>query len=183
MEKRKRKPLSKKKRFEIFKRDGFVCQYCGRKPPEAVLEVDHIFPYSKGGTDKETNLITSCFDCNRGKRDSELSDIPPSLYTDLQLKKEKESQLLEYREFIEKLEDRFNKDIEKVENIYSSSYNNEWIFTDNFKRRVKRFLVMLPLHEVEKAMKKACEQAYDEQKALKIFQAICLNVYDQRHNI
>ena len=62
---------SKRNRFEILKRDGFKCQYCGRGAEETRLEVDHIIPKSSGGKDELINLITSCFDCNRGK-----SDIP-----------------------------------------------------------------------------------------------------------
>ncbi len=31
MAKRKRKKLSNSTRFEVFKRDSFTCQYCGRK--------------------------------------------------------------------------------------------------------------------------------------------------------
>lgn len=62
-----RKGISKSVRFKIFSRDHFTCQYCGKKPPEVLLEVDHIHPYSKGGTDDEINLTTSCEDCNRGK--------------------------------------------------------------------------------------------------------------------
>lgn len=56
-----------KTRFEVFKRDGFICQYCGRRPPEVILEADHIVPKSKGGTDIIENLITACYECNRGK--------------------------------------------------------------------------------------------------------------------
>lgn len=59
-----RKPLSKKTRFEVFKRDQFTCQYCGNKPPNTTLEIDHIKAVSKGGNDEIINLITSCFDCN-----------------------------------------------------------------------------------------------------------------------
>jgi 5-methylcytosine-specific restriction endonuclease McrA len=62
-------PLTNRQRFEILKRDGFTCQYCGRKPPEVVLEVDHIFPVDKGGTNDPSNLVASCYDCNRGKSD------------------------------------------------------------------------------------------------------------------
>lgn len=64
--------ISKGARFEIFKRDGFTCQYCGRKPPDVILEVDHIHPRALGGDDDEMNLVTSCFDCNRGKSAKEL---------------------------------------------------------------------------------------------------------------
>lgn len=62
-------PLTNRQRFDILKRDGFTCQYCGRKPPEVVLQVDHIFPVDKGGTNDPSNLITSCQPCNAGKSD------------------------------------------------------------------------------------------------------------------
>jgi 5-methylcytosine-specific restriction endonuclease McrA len=47
--KTKRKGLSQTIRFEVFKRDAFKCQYCGKSAPEVTLEVDHIIPVSKGG--------------------------------------------------------------------------------------------------------------------------------------
>ena len=70
----KRKLLSKKTRFEVFKRDKFTCQYCGSSAPDVVLEVDHIVPVAEGGTDDIMNLVTSCFDCNRGKGKTSLTD-------------------------------------------------------------------------------------------------------------
>lgn len=70
----KRINVSKRIRFEVFKRDSFTCQYCGGKAPEVILEVDHINPVSKGGKNELLNLISSCFDCNRGKSDKTLSD-------------------------------------------------------------------------------------------------------------
>ena len=61
-------PLSKKIRFEVFKRDNFSCQYCGRTAKEKiVLEVDHLIALCSGGDNAIENLITACFDCNRGK--------------------------------------------------------------------------------------------------------------------
>mgnify|MGYP003405974009 CR=1 FL=1 len=51
----KRKTISKKIRFEVFKRDNFTCQYCGRMAPDVVLEVDHINPVSKGGDNDISN--------------------------------------------------------------------------------------------------------------------------------
>ena len=56
----KRKNLSKSVRFEVFKRDSFKCQYCGKSAPDVVLEVDHIIPVSKGGDNDISNLITAC---------------------------------------------------------------------------------------------------------------------------
>lgn len=69
-----RKALSKKIRFEVFKRDKFTCQYCGQKAPDVVLQVDHIDPIAGGGGNEIVNLIASCFDCNNGKRDKRLDD-------------------------------------------------------------------------------------------------------------
>lgn len=70
----KRKSISKKTRFEVFKRDSFTCQYCGSKAPDAILEIDHLNPVKHGGDNDLLNLITSCFVCNRGKSDRKLSD-------------------------------------------------------------------------------------------------------------
>lgn len=69
-----RKPISKRLRFEVFKRDNFTCQYCGAKAPDAVLHIDHIHPVVDGGTNDVTNLITACSDCNLGKGAALLSE-------------------------------------------------------------------------------------------------------------
>lgn len=65
-----RNRITKKVRFAVLQRDNFTCQYCGAHGPGVVLEVDHIIPISKGGTSDMDNLITACFDCNRGKGDA-----------------------------------------------------------------------------------------------------------------
>lgn len=69
-----RRNIPKKTRFEVFKRDSFTCQYCGRKAPDVILQIDHIHPRSKGGPDDLLNYITSCEDCNAGKGARLLSD-------------------------------------------------------------------------------------------------------------
>lgn len=68
--KRARSQMSDKLRYTILKRDGFRCVLCGRgRDDGAQLEVDHIFPVSKGGETVPKNLRTLCKECNRGKRD------------------------------------------------------------------------------------------------------------------
>jgi hypothetical protein len=67
MPKKKRKGLSVKVRFEVFKRDNFKCQYCGAAAPDVLLQADHIQPVAGGGEDDLLNLITSCVGCNGGK--------------------------------------------------------------------------------------------------------------------
>ena len=54
-------------RFQVLRRDGFTCHYCGRKPPEVKLHIDHLQPWSSGGLNVPENLRTSCEACNLGK--------------------------------------------------------------------------------------------------------------------
>ena len=65
-----------KLRFEIFKRDNFTCQYCGRnvKDDKIKIHADHIIPKIKGGKNIPKNLITSCEECNLGKGDVLLTE-------------------------------------------------------------------------------------------------------------
>lgn len=69
-----RKPLSKRLRFEIFKRDGFRCIYCGASPLQRPLHVDHVEAVANGGTDDPANLVTACDACNLGKAAVRLGD-------------------------------------------------------------------------------------------------------------
>lgn len=60
-----------RKRFLVFSRDNFKCVYCGRNPREhdTTLEIEHVHPKSKGGSDSVENLVTACRECNAGKGD------------------------------------------------------------------------------------------------------------------
>jgi len=69
-----RKGISKKVRFEVFKRDSFRCVYCGSAASEVFLVVDHVEPVAKGGPNDIMNLVSSCESCNAGKGDRILSD-------------------------------------------------------------------------------------------------------------
>ena len=51
----------------VFKRDNYTCQYCGKVGGK--LEADHVMPFSKGGSNELSNLVTACRKCNRQKRD------------------------------------------------------------------------------------------------------------------
>lgn len=95
-----RKALSKRLRFEVFKRDSFKCQYCGRSAPDVILEVDHIHPVAKDGENDITNLITACDSCNGGKSDKLLSDTAAASKRKAQL-----DQLQERREQLEMMAD------------------------------------------------------------------------------
>lgn len=58
---------------QVFLRDNYTCQYCGKVGGK--LEADHIIPFSKGGTDDMDNLVTACRKCNRQKRDKSVEEF------------------------------------------------------------------------------------------------------------
>jgi hypothetical protein len=60
-----RQPLPLSIRAEVYARDGLKCTYCGTT--EAPLEIDHVYPFSRGGPDTPENLCVSCRACNRSK--------------------------------------------------------------------------------------------------------------------
>ena len=64
-----------KLRFLILKKFNFTCQYCGRKSPDVVLEIDHIYPKSRGGFDSLANYTVACNECNIGKGDMILRSV------------------------------------------------------------------------------------------------------------
>jgi 5-methylcytosine-specific restriction endonuclease McrA len=57
-------------RRNLMIRDQYQCQYCGRRPNQRDLNVDHIIPRSRGGLDSWENLVVSCRACNlrKGRR-------------------------------------------------------------------------------------------------------------------
>lgn len=62
-----REPIGKRLRFEILKRDGFKCRYCGAMATATLLHVDHVVAVADGGTNDPANLVAACVDCNQGK--------------------------------------------------------------------------------------------------------------------
>ena len=141
----KRKNLSKSVRFEVFKRDSFKCQYCGKSAPDVVLEVDHIIPVSKGGDNDISNLITACFDCNRGKRNKKLTDKQSAKLQKEELDKlnARREQLEMIAEWRKELLNLMNESIDKIVEIINQEFYLELNLTDygrrNFSKRIKKY--------------------------------------------
>ena len=170
----KRKSLSKKVRFEIFKRDVFTCQYCGSKPPAVVLEVDHIVPVVDGGENDEDNLVTSCFDCNRGKGARSLDLSPETLAKKLEIQKEAKEQLASFEKVIKAKKTKITRKVNKLDKLFNQETNHT--FSYSFKQSIKQFFELLPEHEVAEAMEIALAK-FDEKPELvaKYFCGICWN--------
>jgi 5-methylcytosine-specific restriction endonuclease McrA len=56
-------------RAALFRRDDDTCQYCGRQKSKKDLNIDHVFPQSRGGKNSWKNLVVSCIPCNNRKKD------------------------------------------------------------------------------------------------------------------
>ena len=61
-------------RSYVFHRDGRKCGYCGATRAER-YELDHIVPKSMGGTDRVSNLVVSCRECNANKANRTVADF------------------------------------------------------------------------------------------------------------
>lgn len=62
---RRPRPRVKLTKREIFRRDNYTCQYCGRQM--AHLTIDHVMPRHRGGQHRWDNLVAACAQCNRHK--------------------------------------------------------------------------------------------------------------------
>lgn len=60
--------LNKRTRFEVLKRDDYTCRYC--HSADRPMTVDHVIPVALGGSDKPSNLVAACVECNNGKASS-----------------------------------------------------------------------------------------------------------------
>lgn len=61
-------------RLAIYLRDGCACVWCGRAVEDgAALCLDHLTPYSRGGSNDPRNLVTACKRCNDTRQDLSVS--------------------------------------------------------------------------------------------------------------
>jgi hypothetical protein len=64
---RKRRSFTFQEYLMIAVRSDQKCEICGKRPPEVTLEIDHILPVSKGGTELVFNLRFLCQYHNRAR--------------------------------------------------------------------------------------------------------------------
>lgn len=167
-------------RFKVFNRDGFTCQYCGKHPPEVVLECDHVIPKSKGGQDTEDNLLTACFACNRGKSSTPIDSPIPTVIDRAALLAEKRKQLERYDKMLRKQkEDTANRSFELCDEFmyqlgerYRFDY---WAWRPGEPEResIGKFLGRLPLSLVEDLLYGSISKTDSPINAWKYFCGCC----------
>lgn len=174
--------VTKRARFDVFKRDDFTCQYCNRKPPQVTLEIDHVIPVSAGGSDSDTNLITACFDCNRGKSSNGLDAIPETIQHRIAVQRELAEQVEALNQFV--IESRAKEEATVSAlgrywcNECGGGRKDKWTWGDARKRSARIFLKRLDLGRVYEAIDIAIakirplDYKHDE-KAWRYFCGVC----------
>jgi CRISPR/Cas system Type II protein with McrA/HNH and RuvC-like nuclease domain len=171
----KRKSISKKLRFEIFKRDQFTCQYCGSHPPSVILHIDHIIPVKSNGDNSIDNLITSCSSCNLGKSANSLNDIPQSLKDKAAIIKESESQLKEYAKVMQEKKDRIYGETWR---IAASLENKDYVkeYNSHELKTIEQFIGKIGFFEVQDAAELSFNKfPYTTHNKFRYFCGICWN--------
>lgn len=168
----KRKAISKRTRFEVFKRDGFTCQYCGATPPTVILEADHIQPVSRGGITNMDNLITSCYSCNHGKAAIPLNAVPQSLAEKVAEIAEREAQIKGLYHVMEAR--RLRIEDEKWQ-IASALEGVEQVERCGVRRltSIEIFLSRLPFHTVLAAAQTSRSRLFGAERMFRYFCGIC----------
>lgn len=148
--------LSKRVRFEVFKRDRFTCAYCGQRPPDVVLEVDHVHPKCQGGSDEMDNLVTSCEGCNRGKAGKGLGDVAPAVdemqrLAAMQEMAERASLLQKQREEARQMRALEDEAVEDAMGWWNDIGGSDDSGEHGYRRSLKRFLKSLSPIEIHEA--------------------------------
>lgn len=171
--------LPKTVRFQVFQRGNFTCAYCGQRPPNVMLEVDHIQPKAKGGTDEISNLVCACRDCNRGKGTRRLlDDVPDALIAKAAESRERLKQFKAMQKAEALIVDANNGRINALDAYWHKDVwgrdNLHW--TDIGRNSVKRFLGSLSEEEIKDAMWVARRRIqWHSEEAWRYFCGICWN--------
>lgn len=167
----KRRAISKKTRFEVFKRDAFTCQYCGAHPPGVLLHVDHILAVAAGGTNAVDNLLTACEPCNLGKGARDLKVAPQTISQKAATLAEREAQLLAYQELMEERRERLDGEVWRVIEVLHGPDCGRISF-DRYVS-TKRFVESLGVHVVLDAAEIAAGANVPTSALFRYFCGIC----------
>lgn len=168
----KRKAISKKTRFEVFKRDGFKCMYCGACPPSVLLHVDHVNAVATGGGNDIDNLVTSCEPCNLGKGARSLGVVPQALAEKAAQIAEREEQLQGYAAILEAKRQRLDGEVWRVFQVFMPSVAS--VPRDEY-RTVQRFIEKLGVHLVMESMEIAMASDAKTKNVFRYFCGVCWN--------
>lgn len=168
--------VSTRTRFEIFKRDGFTCQYCGNKPPAVILHADHILAVSLGGETVPENLITSCAKCNLGKSNVPLGRVVQPIKQRLQEEKERSEQVALYNQWLREIREERNTNFETVSDaliLATGSDPEKMVVANRWAASVKTLLKRLPAEVMVDAVDTANDKFSFKEQPVRAFRYFC----------
>jgi len=177
----KRKSISKKLRFEVFKRDSFTCQYCGAKAPDVLLHVDHITPVSKGGKNTLMNLVTACERCNLGKSNEPLDEntAVKKSQTQAALLQARREQIEMLRDWQLGLVDEMAVSLKAVNDLYARITDGKYCIREEYLNgTIQPLIKKFGLSEVLTSLREGAVSYGDPSRALDKIVGIC---YARQH--
>ena len=170
-----RRNIPKKTRFEVFKRDSFTCQYCGKTAPDVILELDHLKPVAKGGGNELLNLVTACQECNRGKGARELSDDSVlkrqhAQLADINERRQQMEMMLDWQRELNLLTE---KQVDAINDIIQEAYNMS--LNAQGRAGIKNLFTRFGFMEVYESTKIALSKYEDANYALSKIGGVCYN--------
>jgi len=155
----KPRSIRPKVRFEVFKRDKFTCQYCGRSAPDVILELEHITPVSAGGDSDIMNLITSCKECNAGKGMRALTDGAAmkkrkKQLDELQERREQLSAMMKWQQELLRMDDDASEFLQALWKELAPGYHLNEQGVTTLRKMMRKF----DLAELSAAMRQSATQ-------------------------
>lgn len=155
----------------------------GKRPPEVVLQVDHLVPVSGGGSDESSNLITSCFECNSGKSDRLLDDriVIDVQVRNLELENEKLEQLRALNEQNIELRQHSDRIFTLISDIWIGYENPEYLHvrevSGTLRNVIYRYINLLPFDQLVEASELTNQRLMGKSRydRMRYFSAICRN--------
>jgi hypothetical protein len=154
-----------------------------------VLEIDHVIPVVDGGGDNEENLVTACFDCNRGKAAESLTCIPSSISDRVEQERERLEQVKAFNAYGQQLRQEVEEQSRRLGTYWCNATGrdedrDQFTFGDARMRSVMRFLKDLGPHEIQAAMdialaKKDARAGHDD-GAFRYFCGTCWGMIKER---
>jgi hypothetical protein len=113
----------RREKFKILHRDNFTCRYCGARPGSENLEIDHLIPRSRYGSDNPCNLVTACVTCNGRKSDTVI--FPASM-----IERDDEDEGWKIHKSFGVWAVKFNDVTVVIENRWGWWFEAHWLVTD-----------------------------------------------------
>jgi hypothetical protein len=148
-----------------------------------VLEIDHVVPRVQGGDDDPANLVTSCFDCNRGKGPRELDEnyLAEIREPNFKMVREKLDQLKAYYETLSEKQEFLDAYVDALDHYWWSELaEEEYTWGENRRANLRRMLAESDYYTIRDCMALAfSNKPYWDPNSEKLWKYFCGIVWNR----